>query len=219
MATDYKTTGFPPTFVNAYVLAKLAEFGLIAEEDLLASNLNPMVPAQFPTNIEDLYNDTLQIRQTASPLLLVYDRLMRFRSSAFYRNKKEQLVYFVYSSDLDKLINTIRVITDVLDREDAAAQDINSWCKNNMTDFNVFFHNVKVYQADESRDVAELASARTLFVNKIIIEYDYHTVDGMILDYTYEAYRQELALVDPGVLDPESASYIPPRYMSTSQYT
>jgi hypothetical protein len=36
------------------------------------------------------------------------------------------------------------------------------------------FHSTRVYQADESRDVAELASARTLFVNKLIIEYDYH---------------------------------------------
>jgi hypothetical protein len=166
-------TGFPPTFINAYVLAKLQEFGLIADTDLVTS---PMVPAQFPTNIEDLYNDSLQIRQTQSPLLMVYDRLMRFRSNAFYRTKKEQLVYFVYTADLDKLINTVRVITDVLDREDAAAQDINSWCSKNMTGFNTFFHNVKVYQADESRDVAELASARTLFVNKIIVEYDYHIV-------------------------------------------
>jgi hypothetical protein len=42
---------------------------------------------------------------------------------------------------------------------------------------NVFFHNIKVYQADEARDIAELASARTLFLNKLVIEYDYHTSD------------------------------------------
>lgn len=177
-------TGFPPTFLNAYVLAQLAEFGIISENYLLPSNMNPMIPAQFPTNIEDLYNDSIQIRQEPAPLLIVYDRLMRFRSTPFYRNKKEQLVYFIYSSDVDKLLNTIRIITDALDREDASAQDINAWCKQNpvtygenstIVPYNVFFHNVRVYQADESRDVAELASARTLFVNKIIIEYDYHT--------------------------------------------
>ena len=171
---NIKDTGFPPTFINQYVRQQLADFGLMAPP--LDTLVTPFIPAQFPTNIEDLYNDAIEIRQTPSPLLIVYDRLMRFRSNAFYRNKKEQLVYFVYSTDLDSLIPAIRVITDSLDREDAAAQDINKWCKNNMTDFNVFFHNVKVYQADESRDVAELASARTLFVNKIIIEYDYHTV-------------------------------------------
>lgn len=185
-------TGFPPTFLNAYVLAQLSEFGIISENYLLPSKMNPMIPAQFPTNIEDLYNDSIEIRQEPAPLLIVYDRLMRFRSTPFYRNKKEQLVYFIYSSDIDKLLNTIRVITDALDREDASAQDINTWCKQNPITYgenntiipqNVFFHNVRVYQADESRDVAELASARTLFVNKIIIEYDYHT--NTPKDYKY----------------------------------
>jgi hypothetical protein len=174
-------TGFPPTFLNRYILSELAYYGLIAESDLL--NPSPMVPAQFPTNIEDLYNDNIQIRQTESPVLIVYDRLMRFRPSPLYLHKREQLIYFIYSTDVAKLINSVRVISNALDREDASAQDINAWnianpILNNQGDvsipYNIFFHNTKVYQADESRDVAELASARTLFVNKLIIEYDYH---------------------------------------------
>lgn len=205
---NISNTGFPPTFVNAYILSEMQEFGLIGSQELAAPGTNPMVPAQFPTNIEDLYNDSIQIRQNESPLLMVYDRLMRFRSTAFYRNKKEQLVYFIYTTDVDKLINSVRLITDALDREDAAAQDVNKWLiekskadypnlsgllepgfhedypgyrcitgvNGKPTPINVFFHNFKIYQADESRDVAELASARTLFVNKIIIEYDYHTI-------------------------------------------
>lgn len=182
-------TGFPPTFLNKYVLAQLAKFGLIADEDVLGTT--PMVPAQFPTNIEDLYNDSLEIRQTDNPILIVYDRLMRFRPNSFYRNKREQLIYFIYSTDVDKLLNSIRVISDALDREDAAAQHINAWIAENpiinrsgvAVPSNVFFHNVRVYQADESRDVAELASARTLFVNKIVVEYDYHTTTPT--DYPY----------------------------------
>jgi hypothetical protein len=55
-------TGFPPTFLNGYILSELAHYNLIAEADLL--NPSPMVPAQFPTNIEDLYNDNIVIRQT-----------------------------------------------------------------------------------------------------------------------------------------------------------
>jgi hypothetical protein len=225
-----------------------------------------MVPAQFPTNIEDLYNDSIQIRQTESPILIVYDRLMRFRSTPFYVNKREQLIYFIYSTDVGKLIDTVRVISNALDREDSSAEDVNSYnflnpllkvssppitfssknisnkaldgtfatittstahglevgdaveitgvdatfngiqyvtqkpsattfkfkkkssyvgdvasiassgsiLKKESTPFNVAFHSTRVYQADESRDVAELASARTLFVNKLIVEYDYH---------------------------------------------
>jgi hypothetical protein len=176
-------TGFPPTFLNRYILSELAFYGLVAESDLLSPGVNPMVPAQIPTNIEDLYNDSIQIRQTESPVLIVYDRLMRFRPTPFYAHKREQLIYFIYSTDVGKLIDSVRVISNALDREDASAQDVNSYSLSNpilnssgqvSIPYNIYFHNTRVYQADESRDVAELASARTLFVNKLIVEYDYH---------------------------------------------
>jgi hypothetical protein len=170
--TIARDTGFPPTHINGYILSELAFYGLVADSDLV--NPSPMIPAQFPTNIEDLYNDSIAIRQTDSPVLIVYDRLMRFRPTPFYAHKREQLIYFLYSTDVGKLIDSVRVISSALDREDASAQDVNTWSINNIESPNVFFHNTRVYQADESRDVAELASARTLFVNKIIVEYDYH---------------------------------------------
>jgi hypothetical protein len=84
------------------------------------------------------------------------------------------------------------VIIECLDREDSSAQDMNTWlASNDILDEsgnairpNVYFHNTKVYQADESRDIAELASARTLFLNKLVIEYDYHTTDAVGARYT-----------------------------------
>lgn len=183
-------TGFPPTFINGYVLSELSFFGLVAESDLV--NPSPMVPAQFPTNIEDLYNDSIQIRQTESPVLIVYDRLMRFRPTPFYPHKREQLIYFIYSTDVGKLIDSVRVISNALDREDSSAQDVNSWAianpvlnsQGDAIPYNIYFHNTRVYQADESRDVAELASARTLFVNKLIVEYDYHIKTELDSRYT-----------------------------------
>jgi len=179
---NIKHTAFAPTFINNYVNEQLALFGLISEGPTTPNQagFNPMIPAQYPTSIEDLYNDTVSIQQVEAPILIVYDRMMRFRPTPFYRHKREQLIYFVYSSDVTKLINTIRVITDALDREDAAAEDVNRYSAENATEENpakIYFHNIKVYQVDESRDVAELASARTLFVNKLIIEYDYHSSD------------------------------------------
>ena len=174
-------TGFPPTFLNKYILSELEYYGLISDIDLI--NPTPMIPAQVSTNIEDLYNDSIQIRQAESPILIVYDRLMRFRPTSFYLHKREQLIYFIYSTDVGKLIDTVRVISNALDREDSSAEDVNRYNINNpildanadiSTPFNIMFHSTRVYQADESRDVAELASARTLFVNKLIIEYDYH---------------------------------------------
>ena len=83
-------TGFPPTFLNRYILSELAFYELIADSDLV--NPSPMVPAQFPTNIEDLYNDSIQIRQTESPILIVYDRLLGFSPTPYYAHKREQLI-------------------------------------------------------------------------------------------------------------------------------
>ena len=251
-------TGFPPTFLNRYILSELEHYELIAASE----QLSPMIPAIIPTNIEDLYNDRIEIRQTPDPILIVYDRLMRFRPTPFYLQKREQLIYFIYSTDVGKLIDTVRVISSALDREDSSAKDVNAYNFMNPTltissppitysaktisnkaltnkfatittstahnlevgdaveitgldatfngihyvrdktattfkfkkdaanvasiaasgsvlqkeyiPYNIAFHSTRVYQADESRDVAELASARTLFVNKLIVEYDYH---------------------------------------------
>ena len=186
---DILDTGFPPTFINHYIKGQLSLFGLISSGPSVPNQagFNPMIPAQYPTSIEDLYNDTIQIQQVESPILMVYDRMMRFRPTPFYRHKREQLIYFIYSSDVAKLLNAVRIITDSLDREDASAQDVNEYCVTNPIEdvgHNVYFHNIRVYQVDESRDVAELASARTLFVNKVIVEYDYHTNNSAEYPYT-----------------------------------
>ena len=173
-------TGFPPTFVNAFVNSELKEFGLMPTGP---EPFQPFFPAQVPDSVEGIYNDIPFIRNNPDTTVIIFDRLIRFRPTTFYRHKREQLVYFIYSPNLTKLLDTTRVIIECLDREDAAAQDLNSWIAlNDILDENsdpipknIFFHNIKVYQADESRDILELASARTLGLNKLIIEYDYHT--------------------------------------------
>jgi len=173
-------TGFPPTFVNAFVNSELKEFGLMPSGP---EPFQPFFPAQVPDSVEGIYNDIPFIRNNPDTTVIIFDRLIRFRPTTFYRHKREQLIYFIYSPNLTKLLDTTRVIIECLDREDAAAQDLNLWIsQNDVIDENgdpipknVFFHNVKVYQADESRDILELASARTLGLNKLIIEYDYHT--------------------------------------------
>jgi hypothetical protein len=177
-------TGFPPTFLNAYINSELKEFGLIPDGP---NPFQPFFPAQSPINIEDIYNDSVYIKNNPDAIVVMFDRLIRFRPNAFYRNKREQLVYFIYAPNLSKLFDATRVMIECLDREDAAAQDLNYWIATNDIEDdngnaitpNVMFHNIKVYQADEARDIAELASARTLFLNKLVIEYDYHTVDTL----------------------------------------
>jgi post-segregation antitoxin (ccd killing protein) len=110
--------------------------------------------------------------------MIFWDRLIRYGSDTKYWNKKEQLVYTIHSASDIQGINISRVITEALDREDAAAQDVNTWLSENSADLpplNVFFHNFRVFQIDETRDLLELASVKFNWKNKIIIEYEYHT--------------------------------------------
>jgi hypothetical protein len=69
-----------------------------------------------------------------------------------------------------------------MDREDETAEEINAWQKAKGSisvegitiEPNFYFHNFKVYQLEEVRDIIDFGTARTYGGNKIIIEYDYH---------------------------------------------
>jgi hypothetical protein len=114
------------------------------------------------------------------------------RPNAFYRQKREQILYTIHGPQ-DKVFAAIRIINAALDREDSAAQDINKWQSNNPsanpgTSPDIFFHNVKTFQIDESRDLLEMQSAlgstRAIYRNKIIVQYDFHTTDPLNSIYT-----------------------------------
>lgn len=170
--------GFPAKWLLRYINAELAKYDEIGmTED---SAMMPIFPTT-PANTEEVYNNLLQTFPVGEPLMIMWDRLMRFRPNPLYVHKREQLLLFLYTTDFDKLMAANIIISQALDREDIAAVDVNKWMSTNRSllepelgELNIFFRNMKVYQADETRDVVELASARTLYVNKLIVEYDYH---------------------------------------------
>jgi hypothetical protein len=171
---------FPPHWINRYLYEKLGEY-----DDIGIDSTQQLVPifAMTPTSTEEIYKNVLQSSTVEQPLIIQYDRLMRFRPTPFYARKREQLMYYLYSTSIANVNNANIVISQLLDREDAAAQDVNEWSSQNPmirngeeVGCNVYFHNIRVYQADETRDLVDLASARTVFINKLIIEYDYHPV-------------------------------------------
>lgn len=179
---NVKDTAFPPFFINQYVIKQLELFKILSGNE----QMNPIFPTS-PTNIEEVFKNYIGAPGVESPILIQYERLARFRTGPFYRRKREQLVYYIYCTDLSKIMNSSRIMIDALDREDAAAQDINTLCAQLATDktpFNIFFHNVRVYQTDETRDILDPVSARTIFANKVIVEYDYHTKDPVNYPYT-----------------------------------
>jgi hypothetical protein len=98
--------------------------------------------------------------------------------------KCEQILYYFYSTQdnvTEKLVRTQEAVLRLMDRGDETAEEINDWCKNRqvtlegeLVDNMFYFHNFKVYQLEETRDIIDFGTARTYGGNKFIIDYDYH---------------------------------------------
>lgn len=176
---------FPPHWVNAYMWDKAKDYS-----DVGADASATFVPFVFATatNYEEIWNYLGE-----GPLLVNCERMLRYRTSPFYPVKKEQLVWYVRTTSPESMMNFINLVISLLDREDVAAQELNSWARDKQAGedpilldpndptqgnmpHNVFFHKVRVFLIDESRDITELGSSKNYTENKIIIEYDYHVI-------------------------------------------
>ena len=196
---DVRDLPFPPIWVNEYIKEELNKYGF-----------SVLTIPSSPNAIDDLTKNRVDIPQQYDPdgnplatqwdIAIQYDRLLRFRRNSFYPMKCEQLLYYVYSVP-SKIIDAGIIISQLLDRSDAAAEDLNRWCMakqadpnralyadaiekalNNPIKHNVYFHDIKVYQLEEVRDLTELAALRGLTLNKFIIEYDYHMINQVKID-------------------------------------
>ena len=78
------TTGFPPTFINHYIVGQLNRFGILGNNPQVPT-IEQMVPIfpTSPTNIEDVFKNYIAPPGVSDPLLIQYERLVRFRPNAF----------------------------------------------------------------------------------------------------------------------------------------
>lgn len=146
----------------------------------------PFFPST-PSTINDL---TEYFSRSTQGVVGTWDRLVRMRRLSFPHIKTEQVMYYFYANGSDPIMNMIRVqesILRLMDRGDETAQEINNWCMNRRVrlddgttvDNLFYFHNFKIYQLEETRDIIDFGTARTYGGNKIIIEYQYHQKDGI----------------------------------------
>ena len=173
---------YPPVFINAYLAANVP--GQLPNR--FSSNGMKFFPTQ-PTDIDTL---TETFPEAANDVFAVYDRMFKMRRGPFPHIKCEQLLYYFYKTagDPEGLIETTQVVQDLLDNGDESAQDINDFIKSlpdgelgtkviSGTEFSVpFFHTIKIYQLEETRDIIDFGTARTFAGNKIIIDYDWHQI-------------------------------------------
>jgi hypothetical protein len=173
---------YPPIFINDYLAEK------IQTDDRFSFNM-PFFPVS-PSDIEQL------TEFFPEGMYAVYDRMFKMRRGPFPHIKEEQLLYYFYkmSGDPEKLIETTQLVQDLLDRGDESASEINAWIGSKLTDVDgrklyvknngggtfkeylpVFFHDIKIFQLEETRDIIDFGTARTYAGNKIIIDYRYHT--------------------------------------------
>lgn len=175
---------YPPVFINEYLRVKIRDHFRDNPFDGLEGDLT--VPF-FPTNPTDVESLTSSF-PSSNGLFAVYDRMFKLRRKPFPHIKSEQLLYYFYkmSGDPVALIETTQKVLDLLDNEDESAQEINAWIEAKQKSDDpirdpagiimpcVFFHRMRVFQLEESRDIVDFGTARTFAGNKIIIDYEWH---------------------------------------------
>lgn len=183
----------PPSFVNAFLQQKLGpDFGAIP--------MFPTVPTDMASIAQGFTIDELTegTRFAFNGNAAIYDRMFKMRRMPFPHIKCEQLLYYFNALEENAVPNLIRItqkIQDLLDRGDESAEDVNAWIlstlnvtKEPITDRPVatipghgtfyvpYFHNFKIYQLEETRDIIDFGTARTYAGNKMIVDYDWHAV-------------------------------------------
>lgn len=170
---------YPPIFINRYLAEKVSEY--------FGGDFSlPFFPT-VPTEIDAL-TETFPL---SDGTFAVYDRMFKYRRTPFPHIKSEQLLYYFYKMQgltTERLMEISQLAYELLDREDESAQELNDWIRTKQLSQSpivddegvpfsgVYFHRIKMYQLEETRDIIDFGTARTYAGNKIIIDYDYHQV-------------------------------------------
>ena len=133
--------------------------------------------------------------------MATWDRLIKMNKKSFPHIKCEQIMYYFYATGdnpIPKMVQIQEQVLRLMDRGNETAEEVNNWASNrqvnlgtqqspNLIDNMFYFHDFKVYQLEESRDIIDFGTARTYGGNKIIIEYDYHAMPDLTgADWTPE---------------------------------
>lgn len=149
----------------------------------------------FPTGPSTIDVLTEQFVNNGQEAIAVYDRMFRRRKRAFPHIKCEQVLYYFYANGINDKLNMIKIqegVLNLLDNEDESAEDLNKWAiqkggitvkevSDGVTKSYTFepkfhFHSFRIYHLEEARDIVDFGSSRTFAGNKIIIDYDYHSI-------------------------------------------
>ena len=169
----------PVLWINKYLQEKI--------QSSAGFDLVPFFPST-PSTI-----DNLTEMFPEGGVMATWDRLIKMNRKGFPHIKCEQLLYYFYATAENTVENMVKIQESVLrlmDRFDETAEEVNNWCSNrqinlgttqnpDLIDNMFYFHNFKVYQLEETRDIIDFGTARTYGGNKIIIDFDYHQMQDL----------------------------------------
>jgi hypothetical protein len=176
----------PVLWINKYLQSK------ILESTSLDTPFFPTLPSTI--------NDLTQYFPTGGTMA-TWDRLIKMNKKSFPHIKCEQIMYYFYANGenpIEKMVQIQEQVLRLMDRGNETAEELNNWASNrqvnlgtqqnpDLIDNMFYFHDFKVYQLEESRDIIDFGTARTYGGNKIIIEYDYHAMPELAsADWTPE---------------------------------
>lgn len=160
-------------------MPEFTEYGNLRDENGLRQI--PVIPSNpYPAGASGpLIFDTIT---NPDQFLMVYDDFIKSRSGGmkyFYPIKSIQSRIKVSISDFSKLILFRNRLIEVLDREDAAAEDINNWMKETYDQTpRIMFHCINAYQTVYLSDATNMDDQRNVFSGDIIIKADYHIINS-----------------------------------------
>lgn len=171
----------PVLWINKYLQEKVSEIFSAGTNENASF---PFFPST-PSTINDL---TEYFGESTQGVAATWDRLIKMNKTNFPHIKSEQVMYYFYATGenpIEKMITIQESVFRLMDRLDESAEEINNWARNRqvrlddntVVDCKFYFHNFKVYQLQETRDIIDFGTARTYGGNKIIIDYDYHHSD------------------------------------------
>lgn len=173
----------PVLWINKYLQEKIS--GIFSA----GTNENASFPF-FPSTPSTINDLTEYFGESTQGVAATWDRLIKMNRSGFPHIKCEQLLYYFYATGenpVEKMITIQESVLRLMDRFDETAAEINNWAMNRqirvspeiVLDNKFYFHNFKVYQLEETRDIIDFGTARTYGGNKIIIDFDYHQMPDL----------------------------------------
>lgn len=116
----------------------------------------------------------------ADKAYIVYDSFMKARTTNryFYPIKTAQMMYSI-KGNVSEIYEWRDFISNVLDREDVAAHDINEYAgeNNSFNPLTVKFHCINTSQINYTGNTTEQQGQRRQYAANLIIKYDYHITD------------------------------------------